>query len=163
MIEQGYQHIAFCDEEHCYTTGQRYLGYLQAYQKAGLHSDSKLHLKMGQHTPDQVAEKLLSLKPRPTAVMALSDFHAKLLYEAFQSRGIQIPDDIAITGYDNLDFTSLISPPLTTIEPPSDLIATHAFDLMLRMLNENDFSPVNIVIPVELEVRGSTQKKRGAG
>ncbi len=158
LLREGHQYIACCDNEHCYTTNQRFFGYWQALHQAGVEFDQKYHLKVNDNTPEQLVDRLLSLSPKPTAILALSDFHARQLYEVFRRRGIKIPDDIAVAGYDNLEFTSLIEPPLTTIEPPSELIAKHAFDLMFKMLNTPDFSPINIVIPARLIIRESTKK-----
>jgi len=156
LIEQGHRRIAVIDVEHTYTTNQRFFGYWQALRRAELEFDPQLHMIVQEESPDETVKRILGIRPQVTAVLALSDHHARMLLKEFVSKGIKVPDDISLAGYDDLEFASLMEPPLTTITPPSEQIAAEAMDLMMKMLDDPKASPMTVVLPPKVVIRRST-------
>ena len=92
----------------------------------------------------------------PQAIVAMNDLHALLILEAARYAGLRIPQDVAIVGYDDLDFTASLHPPLTTVaQPPFEIGVTAAKKLISRIKGEK--KPVELIsLPYRLIVRGSS-------
>lgn len=96
---------------------------------------------------------------RPDAVFAANDLLAMGVLQAFNMLGsVQVPDDIALIGYDDIDFASAAVVPLSSIRQPASLIGYTAVDLLLKEAASNgDFTPEQVVFQPELVVRASTR------
>ena len=103
-------------------------------------------------------QKLLNLKPLPDAVFAVNDPVATGAFMTIKEHGLKIPTDIALAGFSNTLMTSLLDPPLTTVEQPSYEIGKTAAKLLMEQINSNDekFIPKFKVLKTHLIVRGST-------
>jgi DNA-binding LacI/PurR family transcriptional regulator len=103
-------------------------------------------------------QKLLHLETLPDAIFAVNDPVATGAFVMIKEHGMKIPDDIAIAGFSNTYMTSLLDPPLTTVEQPSYEIGKTAAQLLMEQINSNDenFIPKFIVLKTHLIVRSST-------
>jgi DNA-binding LacI/PurR family transcriptional regulator len=109
-----------------------------------------------------VAHVVMSRRPRPTAVFCFSDSIAYGAYAAAAELGLRIPDDISICGYDNHPLSSLLSPPLTSVDWDTDSIIRDAVRLVLAAA-EGSHRRKRIVKMPTLRPRASTAKpRRGA-
>jgi len=91
-----------------------------------------------------------------TAVVAANDLLALGCYDALQEVGLKCPDDISVTGFNDMPFMDRLSPPLTSLHIPHDEIGKQAAKLLLERIHEPT-SPVRTVnLLPELIVRGST-------
>lgn len=101
---------------------------------------------------------------RPDAVFAANDLLAMGVLQAFNMLGsVQVPDDIALIGYDDIDFASAAVVPLSSIRQPASLIGYTAVDLLLKEAASNgDFTPEQVVFQPELVVRASTRRRGSA-
>jgi DNA-binding LacI/PurR family transcriptional regulator len=97
------------------------------------------------------AAKLLDRAERPTAIIALSDVLAMGVIEAARERGISVPDQLSVTGFDDIPEAALFDPPLTTIRQPHHQKGSEA----VRLLLEGDAAQ-STLLPTELVVRAST-------
>ena len=86
--------------------------------------------------------QLLDLEQPPTAIFAGSDLQALGVYEAARPRGIRIPDDLSVVGYDDLRIARWVGPPLTTIRQPLVEMAETAARLLIRMVEDPE-APMN--------------------
>ena len=103
----------------------------------------------------RAALELLGAPERPTAIFCDDDILAGGVYLAARERGLRIPDDVSVVGFDDLPFAEVFDPPLTTIAiDPEDLGAV-AFELLATVM-AGDPAPPGRILPVELVVRGST-------
>ena len=100
-------------------------------------------------------QALLRLPDRPTAVFAENDLMALGAMGAIHDAGLRIPDDISIMGFDDIAFSELATPGLTTISQPVRDVATTAMRLLFERLRDRTLEPVRVVLPVSLVVRGS--------
>jgi len=106
----------------------------------------------------EVATEILTQDPRPTAVFAVTDHEALYLYEAAANLGLNIPKDLSVVGFADLDFSSSLSPPLTTMRQRPKEIGRRAAQLMLDRLEGDlgDSPATTIRVSGDLIVRGST-------
>ena len=104
----------------------------------------------------EAAERLLDLRPRPTAILGICDLAAFSAMQVALQRGLRIPQDISIAGFDDIDMSALLTPGLTTACAHSlDAGRTLARFLLDRIANP-DLPPQRLEMPAELVVRGST-------
>ena len=94
------------------------------------------------------------------AVFASSDTMALGALRAAQERGVVVPDDIALMGFDGFGGSQNSVPPLTTIEQPVAHTAARAVELLLGLVSGELSSPTSVVLPVELVERASTDRSR---
>ncbi len=104
---------------------------------------------------------LLRESTRPTAVVCGNDILALGALAECQSVGIRVPDDISITGFDDLDISAQIIPPLTTIHVPLAEMGELAADFLVSQIN-NEIASLHTEIDTELMVRSTTAKPRKA-
>jgi len=102
-------------------------------------------------------QKLLDANPRPDAVFCYNDVLAMGAYRACQSRGIVIPTDIAIVGFDDVEQAAYLTPSLTTIRPDRAEIARVAVALLIDRINGSTEPAVNVMVDWELIVRESSR------
>lgn len=102
------------------------------------------------------ARRLLALRDRPTAVFAASDQMAMGVYEAARQRGLRVPEDLSVVGFDDLPQASWTSPPLTTVRQPLSEMGMLAVRTVLRLLNGEDLESAKVELATELVVREST-------
>nr|WP_321457415.1 LacI family DNA-binding transcriptional regulator [uncultured Cohaesibacter sp.] len=142
LIENGHRRIGYLTLDNALVaTGLRTKGYLDALAEANIHYDENLVMmgyREGQKDSQllvQTVEHLLSLDQPPTVICCGNDEMALRLYGILRSRGVQIPDDISVAGYDNYRvIAETLFPPLTTVELPyfklGQVAAEHLFKLI---------------------------------
>lgn len=105
------------------------------------------------------AEKILKSSPRPTAVFAANDTMAIGLIAAFQAAGTRVPDDVAVTGFDDILISRYVTPPLTTVRVDACDLGERAVRLLIgpaeRAANDDTRIGDAITLPVNLIVRQS--------
>lgn len=104
----------------------------------------------------RVMEDLLSRARIPTAVFAHNDLLAVGAIAALRARGIRVPDDISVVGYDDMPLAAYLSPPLTTVAYQGLEIGQHAGEIVKRRLRGEQCD--DIVLPPKLIVRGTTRR-----
>ncbi|MCP8969771.1 LacI family DNA-binding transcriptional regulator [Ectobacillus ponti] len=104
--------------------------------------------------------KLLALDAPPTAVFAASDQMAMGAVKAVQAKGLTVPDDISVIGFDDIAFSALFEPSLTTIAQPAYEIGVKAAELLLQLIQQEEIRRDQYILQDELVVRLSTCKCR---
>ncbi|HEY2491777.1 MAG TPA: LacI family DNA-binding transcriptional regulator [Paenibacillus sp.] len=99
--------------------------------------------------------ELLDLEDRPTAVFVAGDHLALGAMRAVKERGFNIPDDLSIVGFDNIELSQYITPALTTIAQDTALMGSKAADMLIRSIDDPTLDLESLVIPVKLVVRDS--------
>ena len=90
-----------------------------------------------------------------TAVLAFNDLVAMGLLSTVTARGVRVPDDLSITGFDDIPFARYTSPPLTTASVPAEELGARAWRAMNGLVSGDD-SPATVRLSPEVVVRGST-------
>jgi LacI family repressor for deo operon, udp, cdd, tsx, nupC, and nupG len=107
-----------------------------------------------------IADALLSLPDRPTAVFCFSDEMAIGVIAVARRRGLGVPADLSVVGFDDIRFARHIDPPLTTISQPMREIGEGTVRLLLEILRGDEIKPVSVTLPHTLTRRGSTAPPR---
>jgi DNA-binding LacI/PurR family transcriptional regulator len=107
----------------------------------------------------ELAHKLLAEHPEVTAIFAANDVMAYGAVRAVLSRELRIPEDISLIGFDNIEFSSIIHPPLTTIHQPKYEMGHAAVEILLRMTRDKERqTPEHRLLGVELIERESCSR-----
>jgi LacI family transcriptional regulator, repressor for deo operon, udp, cdd, tsx, nupC, and nupG len=99
---------------------------------------------------------LLGRTPAPTAVFCFNDEMAMGVIGAARRRGLDVPADLSVVGFDDIRFAECVDPPLTTIAQPMRELGEATVKLLLEILNGCDVAPVSVTLPHTLKVRGSS-------
>ncbi|MFN8075029.1 MAG: LacI family DNA-binding transcriptional regulator [Kineosporiaceae bacterium] len=101
-------------------------------------------------------QKLLELDEPPTAIFACSDQMALGAYEAVRQRGLRVPEDVSVVGFDDLPQARWASPPLTTVRQPLAQMGMVAARTLLRLIAEEPLDSPRLEVATDLVVREST-------
>lgn len=162
LLELGHRRIAFVSAPLSLCQyAERYHGARRAIQRAGLDPDevlSEIFLAVPNALAgEQCVETILTTTDRPTAVFCINDFLALGVMRGLSLRGMSIPNDIALIGYDDVVFSGMLSPALTSIRQPKYQLGRTAADLLLHEIGEaGKHQHTQIVYQPELIVRKST-------
>ena len=161
LIKAGYKRIAhLAGPKNLSISKFRLKGYMDALQQGNLPFNDSMVVYGGLDDTDGIIgfQKLLNLESLPDAIFAVNDPVATGAFVMIKEHGLKIPDDIALAGFSNTYMTSLLDPPLTTVEQPSYEIGKTAAQLLMEQINSKDenFVPKFIVLKTSLIVRGST-------
>jgi LacI family transcriptional regulator len=107
---------------------------------------------------------LLAAMPRPTAVMCANDLLALGVLKGLTNAGVRVPDEVALVGYDDVAFASMLSPALTSVRQPKYELGASAAELLLEETDESSVHRHRSVrfVP-ELVVRASSAGARPPG
>jgi LacI family transcriptional regulator len=98
----------------------------------------------------------------PTAIFASNDVMAMGVMDAVRNRGLRIPDDISVVGFDNIPQSALVYPPLTTVQQPLEQMGRVATQMLLGILKNPEKDTSRIELPTELILRASTSALKGS-
>jgi LacI family transcriptional regulator len=163
LIEQGHERIAFGGGPLALPQiADRLEGSRRAMADAGLPDNDVGVLETEAQTfaaGRSVAQRLLGLPAarRPTAVFCANDVLALGALQQFSLAGVAVPDDVAIVGYDDIDFAAAASVPLTSVRQPRDKLGRRAAELLIAETVDEDHEHVGISFVPELVVRASTR------
>jgi len=137
---------------------QRYSGFRRALLEAGLRLKTSLVCRGDNSFESGVdcARRLLKRKRRPTAIIASTDDMAAGLVSVAHELGIRIPDDLSVTGFDDVPLAHKIWPALTTIRQPMLAMGEWATNLLLAQLRDDDGREQGANLPSEIIIREST-------
>jgi len=102
--------------------------------------------------------KFIRMRPRPQAAICRNDDYAVHLVVALRKLGVEVPDDLLVTGFNDLSYATLLEPQLTTIRVPCEAIAQMAFATLMERLADPSLPPRECYLPAPLVVRGSTTR-----
>lgn len=158
LVDSGRREIVHITGRSDSVSGRdRVIGFRTAMQRAGLSVEGRI--VPGDYTDESGYEAAKGLIEEGTAFDGLfcgNDNTARGAYRALAEAGRVIPDDVAVVGFDDLDFASRLHPPLTTIRQGVDDIGHEAARTLLSLLENPDDGPRRVLLPTELVVRGST-------
>jgi len=137
---------------------ERIRGCKQAMTSAGIEVDERL-VTSGDFTVSGGKEamlRLLDMEEPPTAVFACNDLLAIGAIQGARERGLQLPQQLSVVGFDNTILATIIDPPLTTVAQPIQEIGRQAMDLLVQEIKGEKSMKQRVVLMPELVVRGST-------
>ncbi len=111
----------------------------------------------------QAAATFLALPDPPTAILSINDLLAIGALHAIQERGLRVPDDISVAGFDDIEMARHLYPPLTTVQGGGQRMGERAAQLLFARISDRDHAPMQETVAVELVIRQSTARaQRGA-
>jgi DNA-binding LacI/PurR family transcriptional regulator len=161
LVDLGHRKIAYIsdyadDPFNRAPVRDRYSGYRQALREAGI-PFRKEYLREGSVDSQEaggLAKELLGLDDPPTAIFAYSDMQAIGILEAARDLGLQIPRDLSVVGYDDIEAAEYVQ--LTTIRQSLFDSGATGVHLLLETVAHYPVQPQEILLPTELVVRNST-------
>ncbi|CAM3929008.1 transcriptional regulator family protein [Lederbergia lenta] len=145
-----------------YLSKDRFKGYKQAIIQQGLEVDSDL-IKEGAFTLesgfDQTIALLNSNKPF-SALFAANDVMAIGAIKAAKVYGVRVPEDLAVVGFDNIGFSSVFDPGITTIAQPMTEMGNKAMELLLKSMKGTEYRKERIMLQTNLIIRESCGAKK---
>jgi LacI family transcriptional regulator len=167
LIKLGHQRIA-CIAYAPYTppdgvprmehaeVNRRVISFRQTLEAAGLFLDSRM-MRAAVFDPETgyaAAQSLLDEAEPPTAIFGMNDLMALGAIAAIHGRGLRVPQDIAVMGYDDMRFASFMTPALTTVRTPEIELGAASGELLVALL-QKDTPPASSLLMTQLIVRDS--------
>ena len=145
-------------------TEDRRRGYRAALASAGILPDPALEVERrsprsrpGRDAADRI---LLDLPDPPTAIFAFNDDIAIGAIQAARARGLRVPEDLSIVGFDDVEHATIVTPTLTTVRQPLAEMGRTAVSLLNRLLEGQSFETLHVELATRLVVRDSTAPPR---
>ncbi len=165
LITQGYKRIAIlAGPKNLTISNQRLEGYLAALKKHKIKSTPELiaHCEFNQEFAYNATLDLLQSKKRPDAIFTVSDRMAIGAMLAIKEKGLLMPKDIGLVGFNNEPVTSLVTPTISSVEQPAFEMGKTAAKLFIEQLHkgDEDRENVEIVLKPKLIVRESSLLRR---
>ncbi|MFC7759592.1 substrate-binding domain-containing protein [Catellatospora bangladeshensis] len=155
----GHRRIGVVGGPHNWLAGQaRLAGHTSALADVGVLADPAL-VRSAEPTAElghRAAAELLDLPDRPTALVCFNDKAAVGALAAATERGLRVPADLSVTGFDDIDLASATTPRLTTVRQPLQEMGRIAVGLLVRLLDQHQLEALHIELATELVVREST-------
>lgn len=139
---------------------ERYKGYRNALVSHGFAIDDDIICAVGADMDYDIAvanvTRMLSQPGRPDAFFCISDVLACAAIKASLAAGLRVPQDVAVVGFDNIQFSRMMNPTITTVCQPFDQLGTLAVEMLVRVINGDDEHIESIHLGCELMIREST-------
>ena len=163
LISQGLTKIGFIgDITYCKTINDRYQGYLSALDSAGLTKDDSIianyHPANRFYKAEEVEKALNNFSYMPEAIVCANDDIALDVIRYIRSRGMAIPKDVAVTGYDNVEGMAQVEPFLTTVRVGNQRLGRRLVQQLMWRIKDPTFPKEVIIIEVEVIFRQSSNK-----
>lgn len=161
LVEKGHKRIAFVSGpmSEPINSMRKLAGYKRALEKAGIAFDDAL-VAEGDYSYDSGIESLAHLleqSDKPTAVIAATDEMALGVVHGAQDRGVSIPEDLEVIGFDNTRLSLMVRPQLTTVVQPTYDIGAVAMRLLTKLMNKEQVDDQIVELPHRIEERQSTK------
>jgi DNA-binding LacI/PurR family transcriptional regulator len=155
LLKKGHRRIAFLGdtdlpEYSLHPVSQRLVGFRQGLQEAGIELPN-VFVRLSPYSQEQtrkIAAELLSLPQPPTAIFAATDFQALGVLKAARQLNVQVPEQLAVIGFDDLDLAEYAD--LTTIRQHLDESGRLAVEILLVHLETPSRPPQHVTIPLNI-------------
>lgn len=143
------------------TSRDRLKGYRQALEAAGIAYEPELVIQtnVDQRGGYQAVKQLLQLKPRPQAVFSVNNLVAVGIVQGVREAGLNVPKDLALVCFDDIEHASIICPFLTVMAQPAESFGTLALQLLLERISGRSLERRHVVLSTELIIRESCGAK----
>lgn len=165
LLDAGHRRLAFVGGPDLTQVRDRVRGARAAVSDAGIPADALVHItteRLDVASGRDAGARLLGLKSRPTAVFCANDLLALGVLQALYGAGVRVPDDIALVGYDDIEFAAAAAVPLTSVRQPAAEIGRAAAELLLDEITDataRTHRHQRIVLLPELVVRESSRSR----
>lgn len=163
LIDQGMRKIGFIgDITYCKTIADRYVGYRSALLEAGIEVDKAFmvteHVAHKYYKQEEVEEAINKLPSMPEAIVCANDDIAKDVIVCLKKKGLSVPEDVAVTGFDNKEEATLISPTLSTVHIGNQRMGRRLVQQLMWRIDNMDLPKEVVTISTEVIIRESSVK-----
>lgn len=161
LIQHGYKKI-FCVtvNAHLLTIKERIAGYKESMRRAKLPCPEVLRLR-DYSTARSALSELFNSGNRPDALFTTNNAATIWVIEALQDLKVELAKDVALAGFDDVEFFALITPPITAVRQPASELGAMAAQMLLRRINRESRAPFfRTILPVTLTIRESCGCKK---
>ncbi len=163
LIETGHKDIGFIGGDITHPSiAERFLGYKETLFEHGIAPDPRLYITDEDDTTMRnganAARRIFDGEKKPSAIFAANDAMALGCIQFAKQRGIDIPNDLSLIGFDDIEASVHMEPPLTTVKVFKEEMGALAVQRLVDVIKTKSLSIVNTYVPVELIVRSSTRK-----
>jgi LacI family transcriptional regulator len=162
LIRNGHREIGFCgDISASISFYDRYSGFLKALDSFGLKYDNSLSMidtnleKLAENDISVAANVMKAQKRLPSAFVCCNDIEAIVLCKALNYIGLATPGDISIIGFDDIELSRNVTPELTTMKVPKELMGKLAVQRLIAKLDNIESATIKLLISAELVERNS--------
>lgn len=159
LVELGHRRIGVIGGPSDWLASDaRLAGHAAALSEVGILSAPELVRSVEPTTEHgyRAACELLDLPDRPTALVGFCDKSAVGALRAAHERGLRVPDDLSVTGFDDIDLSRATQPMLTTVRQPLQEMGRMAVTLLMHLLERHKLEALHIELATDLVIRGST-------
>jgi DNA-binding LacI/PurR family transcriptional regulator len=164
LISQGCKRIAFiAGPQNLYTSRNRLNGYLAALKKHNIKVQESLIIYTTYTVNDveSYTRQLLNLRQKPDAIFAINDMAALEIMHIIKNRGLNIPKDIAVLGFNNENICGFVEPSLSSIDHPAFEMGVAAAEILLKQITTKETIQEKRIIKSRLVIRESTNRISG--
>ncbi len=159
LLAKGHEHIGLIEgRSQVSTSRERRRGYLDALAEREIAVRKDL-MRAGDFKQDSgriLANELLALRKPPTALFVCNNLMTVGALATIHQRGLRVPQDVAIVGFDDLPWAEALDPPLTVVRQPAYEVGREAMELLLKRIMDPDRAPVTVRLLPEMVTRSST-------
>lgn len=164
LIKLGHQKIAFLSDnkiDDATSVRNRYFGYCKAMKEYGILIDERMvkngdFAGLNEEKAGEILRELMDMGM--TAACTINDYIASFVIKTLNELGYNVPKDVSVTGFDDLDFANLLSVPLTTVRQDLVQVGQIAMEYILDVIENGNQQRLQKVIPTQLISRNSTKE-----
>lgn len=161
LIDQGMKKIGFIgDITYCKTVSDRYMGFCNALSEASIEVDGRIvftdHAPYKYYRVEEVEAVLKKMPYMPEAIVCANDDIAKDVIVYLKKNGLSVPNDVAVTGFDNKDEMSIIAPALTTVHIGNQRMGRRLVQQLMWRIENEDLPNEVVIINTEVIIRESS-------
>lgn len=138
LLSHGHTQIAYIGDTRFFDAKERYIGFMEALQNNGLDRESNVFFDITQTNTYDTAMIMAEQGLPFSAVIAVNDIIAIELINHFKTLGINVPQEIAIIGIDDVPMARSINPSLTTFQLPVDELGYQAVEMLVQVISDQD-------------------------
>jgi len=158
LVKSGYKRIAYISGMTAIPSSRlREKGYLEALRENNIEIDRNF-IKYGDSKHEsgvRLCDELLKMPNPPDAIFAGNNLITLGALETIHKRGLRIPQDIAIIGFDDMYWSNSLNPPLTAVRQPAYEIGKRAGELLFQRINDTERSCIQMILKTDLMIRSS--------
>jgi DNA-binding LacI/PurR family transcriptional regulator len=161
LIRLGHRRIAIVGgPSDADTARERQRGYERALREARIELEPELICEgdFRQTAGLTMTRRLLDLAKPPTAIFAVNNLTTIGVLGGLRERGLELPDEMSVVGFDDMPTAELLDPPLTVVQQPTYRVGARAGEMLIRRLREPKAAVKEVVLQARLVVRGSTSE-----
>jgi LacI family transcriptional regulator len=155
LIGHGHRKITFIGySSRIYTVQKRIAGYTEAMNAAGLESVVRAE-GLSPEPIYRIAHEILGSRNRPTAIFANNTMTMHRIMQAARDLGLRVPEDLALTGFEDFDWAGFVNPGLTVVRQPGEEMGRLAAQMLFERLAGKKGAPQRVILDGELVIRES--------